>query len=250
MNHRQAPRWGVAFGAASCLVLALTGCTGQAGEREADAGPAVIAPGAPGERAETVAPAEAERVSREQSRPNAADVAFLTMMVEHHQQALEMSDLAEQRAGSDAVRRMAERIRLAQDPEITLMRSWLAEHDGAQGADGADGGHEEHEGHEGHASDPGPEHGRGGHAHDHEDQHDHEAMPGMASPAQMAELRDAEGAAFDALFLTLMIAHHDGGVSMATDVLTEGNAVRVEELATEMAAQQSAEIERMRALQD
>lgn len=76
--------------------------------------------------------------------------------------------------------------------------------------------------------------------------HGHEAMPGMATEAQLKTLRAAHGAAFDELFLKLMITHHTGAVTMATDVLSEGNNVQIEEMANDVIAQQTAEIGRMR----
>ncbi|MFE6852269.1 DUF305 domain-containing protein, partial [Streptomyces sp. NPDC057674] len=78
--------------------------------------------------------------------------------------------------------------------------------------------------------------------------HDHHSMPGMASEAQLEQLRNAKGKAFDALFLKLMITHHEGAVTMAAEVLSEGNNVLVEEMANDVIAQQSAEIGRMRSL--
>lgn len=76
--------------------------------------------------------------------------------------------------------------------------------------------------------------------------HDHEAMPGMATEAQLKKLRAAQGKAFDELFLKLMITHHDGAVTMATDVKAQGNNLQIEEMADDVIAQQTAEISRMR----
>ena len=73
-------------------------------------------------------------------------------------------------------------------------------------------------------------------------------MPGMATEAQLAELRAAKGAAFDELFLKLMVTHHEGAVTMAAEVLAQGNNVLVEEMANDVIAQQTAEINRMRSL--
>ncbi|MGQ4428042.1 DUF305 domain-containing protein, partial [Streptomyces violaceoruber] len=78
--------------------------------------------------------------------------------------------------------------------------------------------------------------------------HDHAAMPGMATEAQLKQLRAAEGKAFDRLFLTLMITHHEGAISMATDVKSGGNNVLIEEMADDVVAQQTSEISRMRAM--
>ncbi|MFU0243546.1 DUF305 domain-containing protein, partial [Streptomyces scabiei] len=71
---------------------------------------------------------------------------------------------------------------------------------------------------------------------------------GMATEAQLKKLRAAEGKAFDQLFLTLMITHHEGAISMATDVTSEGNNVLIEEMADDVVAQQTSEISRRRAM--
>ena len=85
--------------------------------------------------------------------PNTADVSYAQMMIVHHAQALEMTALAPGRAGSAAVKGLAERIAAAQKPEIEMMRDWLTSHGKPQRA----------QGHSGHA-----------------------AMPGMATDAQLA----------------------------------------------------------------
>jgi uncharacterized protein (DUF305 family) len=197
------------------LTLALVGgCTGgESGAPDEEAGgPSVIAPGRPGEDAETLSPDDAgEAADDSRAEPNAADVAFMSMMIDHHEQALEMTDLAETRASDTSVRRLAERVATAQEPEVGVMEDWLD--DNAAG--------EEHAG------------------------HDPARMPGMPTGEQLAELRAARGEAFDELFLDLMIAHHEGAVEMATDEAAQGSDSYVVELAAEMAATQGAEIDRM-----
>lgn len=210
----------VAAAAAAALALVLTGCDAESGGG-ADAGkgedgkPAVIAPGKPGEAAKKLSAEEAAKAGDDDS-PNTADRSYVRMMIEHHRQALVMTDLAADRAKSAKVKRLAERIASGQKPEIEAMRAWQKTAGGEP--KGGDGGHEGHDA----------------------------KMPGMATGAQLARLRAAEGADFDALFLKLMITHHRGAVSMATDVLAQGNNVRVEEMANDVIAQQSSEIRRMR----
>ncbi|WP_413811468.1 DUF305 domain-containing protein [Streptomyces sp. OE57] len=210
-----------AAAAAAALALVLTGCDAESGGG-ADAGkgkdgkPAVIAPGKPGEAAKKLSAEEAAKAGDDDS-PNTADRSYVRMMIEHHRQALVMTGLAADRAKSGQVKRLAERIASGQKPEIEAMRAWQKTAGG--GPKGGDG-----DGHEGHGA----------------------KMPGMATGAQLARLRAAEGADFDALFLKLMITHHRGAVSMATDVLAQGNNVRVEEMANDVIAQQSSEIRRMR----
>ncbi|MBT2451834.1 DUF305 domain-containing protein [Streptomyces sp. ISL-43] len=199
---------------AAGLLLALTGCQ-DGGADGAEGGPAaVIAPGKPGEKARTISPEQAARELPDDS-PNAADRAYVRNMTEHHRQALAMSALAPSRASADGVKRLAERITAAQQPEIGAMERWSARL-------------------------PAPTADAGG--------HDHAAMPGMATEQQLKELTDATGADFDRLFLTLMTAHHEGALKMAGEALASGNNVAVEEMATEVVATQTAEIHRMRSM--
>jgi uncharacterized protein (DUF305 family) len=182
----------------------------------ASKGPSVIAPGRPGEANRTLSAQEAAEQRAEDDSPNSADVSYARMMIRHHAQALRMTELAPRRARSTKVERLAERIAAAQDPEIKAMQGWLKEHGKAERDD----------------------------RHDHD--HDHAAMPGMATEAQLKKLRAAEGTAFDRLFLTLMITHHEGAVTMATEVKAQGNNIRIEEMADDVIAQQTSEITRMR----
>ncbi|MFH8367224.1 DUF305 domain-containing protein [Streptomyces sp. NPDC018031] len=219
-NRRTAARPGASAPAVALVMaaLALAGCE-SGGDRETDGkkdSPAVIAPGKPGEPAKTLSAEEAEQAGDDDS-PNSADFGYVRMMIVHHRQALVMTDLAPDRAESGRVKKLAERISAGQGPEITAMEGWLANH----GGDGK-GGHGGHE--------------------------DHGSMPGMATEKQLAELRAARGEKFDELFLKLMITHHTGAVTMATDVLKSGNNVLVEEMAGDVISQQSIEIRRMREL--
>ncbi|MGW1222939.1 DUF305 domain-containing protein [Streptomyces californicus] len=205
--------------AAVAAVLALGGCDGGGGDGASDAardtGPGVVAPGRPGEPARTLSAEEAAREAGGDTA-NSADFRYARMMIQHHAQALVMTGLVPDRASADAVKRLAERISAGQKPEIGAMEGWLKKNDGDQ--------REQH--------------------------HDHGGMPGMATEAQLKKLRAAEGEAFDRLFLELMITHHQGAITMATEALTEGNDVFVEEMASDVVAQQTVEIDRMRGLLD
>ncbi|MGV9423423.1 DUF305 domain-containing protein [Streptomyces sp. NPDC003656] len=206
---------------ATAVVFAVGGCDAGADTKSAAAsGPSVIAPGRPGEPNRTLSAQEAAGQRGDDNSPNAADRSYATMMIEHHAQALKMTELAPKRAESTAVKHMAERIAASQGPEIAAMKSWLR-------TDGG-GGHDH------------------GDTHDHA--HTHMSMPGMATEAQLTKLKSARGKAFDALFLKLMIAHHQGAITMATDVKARGHSVRIEEMADDVIAQQTAEISRMRAM--
>ncbi|MEV4755955.1 DUF305 domain-containing protein [Micromonospora sp. NPDC049559] len=180
-----------------------------------DAGAApVIAPGRPGEPAvinPTGTPAG------QSDRYNDLDAYFVRMMIPHHTQALQMAELAPDRAADPRIKVLADRIRASQVPEVLRMRGWLdARHLDAD----ADV--------------------RGG--------HDHGTMRGMQTPDAMRRLTDARGADFDRLFVQMMIDHHEGAIEMATNVLKVGIDVTVEEMATSIAAEQAIEITRMREL--
>ncbi|MFB8775153.1 DUF305 domain-containing protein [Streptomyces broussonetiae] len=206
--------------ASACLtalaVLALGACdSGSEPAPDAASGPSVLVPGKPGEENRTMSAEEAAQHRADDDSPNSADVSYVRMMIAHHAQALEMTELVPDRAKSSKLTALADRISAAQGPEIAAMEGWLTEH-GEDKGDAAGGGH------------------------------DHSAMPGMATEKQLKELRGARGEAFDQLFLTLMITHHEGAITMATDVKAQGNNVRVEEMADDVIAQQTSEITRMR----
>ncbi|MEU9605502.1 DUF305 domain-containing protein [Streptomyces sp. NPDC048057] len=200
--------------------LALSACDSDSGSgsdadasRSSAAQGSVVAPGKPGEAAQTLTPEQAAKAVPDDS-PNAADFAYAEMMVKHHAQALTMTALAPERASSTQVKGVADRISAAQKPEIDAMNGWLKRFAAKKPKDGG---------------------------------HDHGAMtmPGMATEAQLDQLRAAKGAAFDELFLKLMITHHQGAVSMAADALSDGRNTLVQEMANDVISQQSAEIGRM-----
>lgn len=196
-------------------VLALGGCDfGEDAGSGAASGPSVIAPGRPGEAAETLSAEKAGERRAEDDTPNAADISYARMMIEHHTQALRMTELAPRRAESGRVKGIAERITAGQGPEIAAMKGWLKAHGEERKTTS----------------------------------HEHGTMPGMATDAQMTKLRAAKGKAFDELFLKLMITHHGGAITMATDVKARGNNIQIEEMADDVIAQQTSEISRMRAM--
>jgi uncharacterized protein (DUF305 family) len=180
----------------------------------------VIQPGAPGEPATPVEPGSV-KPSSEWSH---TDMAFMQMMIPHHAQALEMSKLAESHARDSRVRRLAERIRGAQAPEILAMSAWLDERNLEVPRAGEDPMEYDHS------------------------RHGHNAMTGMLTAGQMKQLATARGRAFDRLFLTGMIRHHAGAVEMAEQAARDGSDVIVGEMTADVAATQSAEISRMRDL--
>lgn len=218
IHHRSATLRSTALAAAAvAAVLTLGACDADSGDgRPAagkDAGPGVVAPGRPGEPARTLT-AEEAAAETGQDTANSADFRYAQMMIEHHRQALVMTELTPDRASSTSVKRLAERISAGQKPEIGAMEGWLKRNGGDE--------RKQH--------------------------HDHAGMPGMATEAQLKKLRAADGKAFDKLFLELMITHHQGAITMATEALSEGNDVIVEQMANDVVAQQTVEINRMRAL--
>ncbi|MER5938147.1 DUF305 domain-containing protein [Streptomyces sp. NPDC001928] len=154
---------------------------------------------------------------------NDQDVSFAQGMIPHHQQALQMAETAADRASSAEVKDLAARIRKAQDPEIRTMSGWLKSwgEDVPSAAPGMD-----HSGHSGGGS----------------------GMAGMMDEKDMAELTKASGKAFDTLFLTLMVEHHEGAVEMARTEKAEGRFGPATKLADAVVTAQSAEIEEMNQL--
>ena len=149
---------------------------------------------------------------------NSADADFATNMIPHHQQAIDMADLALTKSANADVKRFATRIKAAQSPEINAMTGWLTAWKVPVPTTSMD-----------HAM-PGM------------------AMPGQMSDADMAALRRATGAAFDKMWLELMIKHHDGAIDMAKTELSEGQNASAKSLAQSIIAGQSAEIAQFRKL--
>jgi uncharacterized protein (DUF305 family) len=148
---------------------------------------------------------------------NAADEMFVTGMIPHHEQALEMAEILLDKDGvDDRVVALAERIQDAQQPEIDLMNSWLEE----WGVDSDMGDM------------PGMDHGSGG----------------MMSEDDMAALADASGPDASSLFLVQMIDHHLGAIEMAEQALDNGRNADVLDLAQVIIDAQSAEIAEMQDL--
>ena len=144
---------------------------------------------------------------------NDADVAFAQGMIPHHEQAIEMSDLALMQATNTDVKSLAQRIKDAQGPEVDQMKRWLQ-----QWGRPVSGGHAGHMG------------------------------SGMLSHGEMTELMKASGRAFDRMFLQGMIRHHEGAVTMAQEELQKGQHAEAKQLAQRIVDSQRAEINEMQAL--
>jgi uncharacterized protein (DUF305 family) len=211
--------------AAMVLAVALAGCGGDDGDADkaapAPSGPAtvlpsapIIVPGTPGGPNRTVT-----ALPSSQATVDPDDVKFLRDMMVHHQQAVQMTQWAPSRAANASVKSLAERIRVGQKPEIDAMRTLLTE----RGQEAPDLEHAHHQ--------------------------DHTGMAGMASPAELSALQGSTGAAFDKLFLRLMIRHHQGAVAMSGLAIENGSDLRIGELAQEISVTQTKEIQTMRKLQ-
>lgn len=140
------------------------------------------------------------------------DLMFAVMMIPHHQQAIDMSELALERSGDAELRALAEQIRDAQAPEIEQMQGWLDD----AGVDASPGLEA-------------PEMGMG---------------MGMLSDDELAELEQATGSEFDRQWLEHMIAHHEGAIRM-TRMVRDSSNDEVRALADSIVESQTAEIEQM-----
>ena len=236
---------------AVAALAALSGCAASAPTDAADrsAPPATAGP--------STAELEAIYWARTQAdleRFTDADVAFVSGMIGHHAQALVMADLAMRNGAAPVVQRLAARIDNAQRDEIRTMQTWLADRglpvpsvpelgdDDLGTAAGMDHGAMDHGGmdHEG------MDHAAMGHG-------AHAGMPGMLTDAQLAELAAARGPAFDRLFLTYMIRHHAGAVTMVDDLFASDGAAQnanTFKLASDIQVDQRTEIARMQLLLD
>lgn len=154
-----------------------------------------------------------------QGQHNAADVAFAQGMIPHHRQAVEMADLAPDRARSAEVKKLAAEIKKAQAPEIEKLSGWLTSWGETVPAEGA----MEHSMHGG-------------------------GMEGMMSAEEMTALENASGEAFDTSFMEMMIKHHEGAVEMAKTEQSDGAHAPARKMAADIIASQSAEIEQMKKL--
>ena len=160
---------------------------------------------------------------------NDADVQFATDMIQHHAQALSMVDLTVDRTLDPEVQQLADDIREAQGPEIEAMSDWLKDWD------------EE-------IPETMRDHSNAGH--DMDDMGDSmdgldSDMPGMMSGDDFDELEGATDAEFQTMWLEMMIAHHEGAISMADQVKSESTNADVTMLAEAVISGQAAEIETM-----
>ena len=163
---------------------------------------------------------------------NDADVAFASEMLQHHAQALSMVDLTVDRPLNPEVADLAEQIRAAQGPEIETLTDWLTEWDEEVPEtmrDHANAGHDM---------------GDMGQSMEGMDT----SMPGMMSAEDMTALENAPDGEFQTVWLRMMIEHHTGAVEMAEAHTKDGQYKPVIDLAKDIVAGQSAELETMEVL--
>jgi uncharacterized protein (DUF305 family) len=175
----------------------------------------------------------ASAASSQQASYTQADVRFMQGMIGHHAQALEMAALVPDHTANKAIHLLAERIEVSQKDEIGMMRRWLeTRHESAPNPLA-----------KGQASEmaamsmPGMSSAT--------------LMPGMLTPAQIKQLSDAHGNGFDRLFLTFMIQHHTGALTMVKDLFASPGAGQEPEafrFASDVDTDQRAEITRMQSL--
>jgi uncharacterized protein (DUF305 family) len=150
---------------------------------------------------------------------NDADIEFAQGMIAHHEQAVEMAEIAldpNRQAGAE-VTDLATRIQAAQEPEIEQMTAWLTAAGESITMDLGEG-------------------------------HDMSSMEGMMTAEQMDALAVATGTEFDTMWLEMMIAHHEGAISQSQTVKANGSNPDVLTLADQIIAAQQGEIAEMQAL--
>lgn len=147
-----------------------------------------------------------------------ADLEFVGAMIMHHEQAVELAELAGGRAVDPEIVALAERMSLTQAAEANAMRSWLERRETT---------------------------GRIlGNGHEHE-----AAMQGEISPSTLDHAAQVDGAAFDRLFVAVMVPHHLGAVRMAEERLAEPGDPAVSRWARAIADSQSLEVDRLREIE-
>ena len=148
---------------------------------------------------------------------NDADIMFAQMMIPHHEQAIELADMALDPTlkASEQVKALASQIKNAQDPEIDLMAQWLNEWEQP-------------------LMDMSVDHSM--------------TMEGMLSVDELGAIGQMNGEEFDQAWIQAMIAHHKGAIKMADTVKTEGESALVQELADAIIQAQKLEIDTLELL--
>jgi len=208
---------------AALVVTAASACSSATQSTNASSAPVVP---------QAVINPQSEAAAIEQARADSirhpyteADVSFMSGMIHHHSQAIVMSRWAESHGASPAIQRLANRIINAQQDEILTMQNWLR--DRRQPVP--------------EATATGMVMSMGGMQHE-------MLMPGMLTEDQLKQLDAARSKDFDRLFLTFMIQHHQGAVTMVNNLFATPGAAQemtVYKIASDISADQTTEIERM-----
>ena len=180
----------------------------------------IVQPGAPGQQTTKLTAQQAVKLA--DTRYTVDDVTFMRDMIHHHDQAVQMSELVKDRTNQPQLVAVAGRIHASQADEIAFMQNWLRE----RGETVPD-------------------------ASMHRGMDMKGTMAGMASPADMARLATLKGVEFDRLFLTLMIAHHDGALKMVDALVKKAGSAYdpvLSQFTSDIKTEQKAEIDRMTAL--
>ena len=197
--------------------LALAGCGTSGAQEGAGTDAETAAPAASASAATSTGAASGEPIAAEH---NDADVMFAQMMLPHHEQAVEMSEMLLAKDDVPAeVAEFAQRVIDAQGPEIERMNDMLTAWEAEPLADAEDM--------------DGMDHGSGA------------GMSGMMSEEDMSALEDAQGTGAAQLYLEQMTAHHEGAVEMAQEQIEQGQNPQAVELARQVVADQEAEIAEM-----
>lgn len=218
MQHR---RYGYGLAAAVAAAFVLSACSNTATHTSS---PTSVG-----------APASTSAVGNEAAH-NDADVAFAQGMIPHHQQAIEMSDMLLVKQGIDPqIVSFAEQIKNAQVPEIEQMQGWLQKWGATSAPAPGSSGMPGHDMTGGEVNQM-PGIAGGGH--------------GMMSEADMAALQNAQGVEAGRLFLSQMIEHHKGAITMAQQEIDNGESSAAVDMARTIVSSQQEEVIAMQATLD
>lgn len=205
--------------AAAAVLLGLSACTSDETDTASETTTAV-------ETTATSGSSTTEQ-AEESAQHSEADVMFAQMMIPHHEQAIEMSDIILSKDDVPAdVTSLAEEIKAAQGPEIAQLTDWLEQWGEPTQPEGMD-----------------MDMDMGG-------DHDMSQMEGMLSDEDLQQLSDAPGPEAAELFLNQMIAHHEGAVAMAEDQVENGTYPPAVDLAQTIIDTQQQEIDTMQQMLD
>jgi uncharacterized protein (DUF305 family) len=213
--------------AAAGAVLLLAACGSSSKSHSSDAAKSnslAAMPTASGSIGSTGSTAPSKRAAPASGKHNAADIAFVTDMIPHHQLAIRMADLANGRANDAQVKELAVAIKEAQEPEITTMSGWLSGWVKSKSATSSNSGQE------GFSVSGSASHG------------------GRIIDAELVTLEKATGAPFDRMWVTMMISHHTGAIQTARTELTSGINTDAKKLAQSIRTSQGTESGKLKKL--